>query len=164
MASSPISSPQTTVPQWGDRIQPNLRRLATAAAAVLGLSAMASGAVGSTPSLPNGTYLYGESPAANTIGAVYFVFEAKGGRLSGAVYQPSSSFDCVRGTVESGALDLVVTDTYDQTESPYSVALVGRSTVASAIGGEAPAQLEGMHAIATLSELDQHLLATCSDR
>lgn len=164
MASSPISSPQPIVLPWGHRIQTNLLRLATATAAVIGLSAMASSASGITPGLPNGIYLYGESPVADTVGVVYFVFEAKQGRLSGAVYQPSSSFDCVRGTVGSGALDLVITDATDQSESPYSVALVGDSTVASATGGRAPSQLEGMHAIATLSELDQHLLAVCSDR
>ena len=162
MAASPIVSAQ--VAPIADRLQTNLRRLATAAAAVIGLSAMAASASGSTPPLLNGTYLYGESPVAETVGAVYFVFEAKDGQVSGAIYQPSSSFDCVRGTVGNGALDLVITDAYDQTESPYSMALVGNSTVASTSGGGAPTQLEGMHAIATLSNLDQHLLATCSDR
>ncbi|WP_155523575.1 hypothetical protein [Nodosilinea nodulosa] len=164
MASSSLALTQPTALPWGDRLQTSLLRLATAAAAVIGLSAMAHSASGSTSALPNGTYLYGESPVANTVGAVYFVFEAKEGRLSGAVYQPSSSFDCVRGTVGSGALDLVVTDAYDQSESPYSVALVGNSTVASAAGEGAPAQLEGMYAIATLSDLDQQLLATCTQR
>ncbi len=164
MASSPLGSTQTTTLTWGNRIQTNLCRLATAAAAVIGLSAMASSAAGSTPGLPDGTYLYGESPVADTIGAVYFVFESQEGRLSGAVYQPSSSFDCVRGTVAAGALDLVVTNAYDQSESPYSVALVGDATVASASGGGAPAQLEGMYAIATLSALDQQILSTCSAR
>jgi hypothetical protein len=144
-------------------MQTNLRRLATAAAAVVGLSAMASqGAVGSTPGLPDGTYLYGESAIANTIGAVYFVFEAKDGQLAGAIYQPSSSFDCVRGTIANDALNLVVTDAYDQTESPYSVALVANSTVASTSGSGAIAQLEGMYAIPTLSDLDHQLLATCA--
>ncbi|MGB3138652.1 MAG: hypothetical protein WBB18_17715 [Nodosilinea sp.] len=164
MASSPILSTQIAALPWGDCLQTNVRRLATAAAAVIGLSAMASGASGSTPGLPNGTYLYGESPAADTAGAVYFVFEAQAGRLSGAIYQPSSSFDCVRGTVGSDAIDLIITDAYNQTESPYSAALVADSTVASASEGAVPVQLEGMHAIANLSELDHRLLATCSDR
>ncbi|MBE9157440.1 hypothetical protein IQ265_11480 [Nodosilinea sp. LEGE 06152] len=162
MASSPLRSNQPATLTWGNHIRTNLCRLATAAAAVIGLSAMASGASGSTPGLPDGTYLYGESPVANTVGSVYFVFEAREGRLSGALYQPSSSFDCVRGTVANGALNLVITDAYDQSESPYSVALVGDAAVASTSGGSAPAQLEGMYAIATLSELDQQLLAACN--
>jgi hypothetical protein len=122
------------------------------------------GAAGSPPVLPNGTYLYGESAIANTIGAVYFVFEAKDGQLTGALYQPSSSFDCVRGTVGSSALNLVVTDAYDQSEAAYSVALVADTTVASTTGVAPAAQLDGMHAIATLSELDHQILATCAGR
>ncbi len=162
MVSSPTLSPSPQPVTWGHRIQTSLRRLATATAAVIGLSAMASpGVLGSTPGLPNGTYLYGESPVADTIGAVYFVFEAKDGQLTGALYQPSSSFDCVRGTVGNGALDLTITDAYDQTESPYSIAVGAGATVASTGGGAIP-QLEGMHAIATLSGLDHQLLATCA--
>ena len=164
MASSSLCSTQTATLTWGNHIQTNLCRLATAAAAVIGLSAMAGSASGSTPGLPDGTYLYGESPVADTIGAVYFVFEARAGRLSGALYQPSSSFDCVRGTVAEGALDLVITDAYDQSETPYSVAMVGDTTVASTGGGSAPVQVEGLYAIANLSELDQQLLAACNSR
>lgn len=164
MASSSALAAQSKSLPWGDRVQTNLRRLATATAAVIGLSAMASGASGSTPGIPNGTYLYGESPVANTVGAVYFVFEAQAGRLNGAIYQPSSSFDCVRGTVGNGALDLVITDAYDQSETPYSVAMVADANVASSGGAAGVTELEGMYAIATLSELDQQLLATCSRR
>lgn len=162
MAASPIVSAQG--PTWGDRLQTNLRRLATATAAVIGLSAMAASASGSPPALVNGTYLYGESPVAETIGAVYFVFEAKDGQVAGAMYQPSSSFDCVRGTVGHSALDLVITDAYDQTESPYSLALTSSTAVASASGGAGTTRLEGMQAIATLSSLDYQLLATCTNR
>jgi hypothetical protein len=164
MASSPALAAQSEFLLWGDRIQISLRRLATAAAAVVALSAMASSASGSTPGIPNGTYLYGESPVADTVGAVYFVFEAQDGRLNGAIYQPSSSFDCVRGTVGEGALDLVITDAYDQSETNYSVAMVADTTVASSSGGAGVTELEGMYAIATLSELDQQLLATCNQR
>lgn len=169
MASSPPSSPppsstRSELPTWSDRLQVNLCRLATATAAVIGLSAMAASASGSTPALPDGIYLYGDSPVAETLGAIYFVFEAHNGQVSGAMYQPSSSFDCVRGTVGNGALDLVITDAYDQTESPYSMALASGTAVASASGGAGVAQLEGMHAIATLSALDYQLLATCTSR
>lgn len=164
MAPAPKLSAQTELLPGDDRIQTNLHRFATAAAAVVALSAMASSASGSTPGIPNGTYLYGESPVANTVGAVYFVFEAQEGRLNGAIYQPSSSFDCVRGTVSNGALDLVITDAYDQSESSYSVAMVADTSIASSSGGAGATELEGMYAIATLSELDQQLLATCTNR
>jgi hypothetical protein len=162
MASSPALAAQSKSLTWGDRIQTNLHRFATAAAAVVALSAMASSASGSTPGIPNGTYLYGDSPVADTVGAVYFVFEAQDGRLNGAIYQPSSSFDCVRGTVGNSALDLVITDAYDQSETNYSVAMVADTNIASSSGGAGVTELEGMYAIATLSELDQQLLSTCS--
>lgn len=164
MASSPALAAQSESLTWGDRVQTSLRRLATATAAVIGLSAMASGASGSTPGIPNGTYLYGESPVADTVGAVYFVFEAQEGHLSGAIYQPSSSFDCVRGKAGNGALDLVITDAYDQSESSYSVAMVADTPIASSAGAAGVTELEGMYAIATLSELDRQLLATCNRR
>lgn len=164
MASAPTLPAPTKLLTGDDRAQTNLHRLATATAAVIGLSAMASGASGSTPGIPDGTYLYGESPVTNTVGAVYFVFEAQEGRLNGAIYQPSSSFDCVRGTVGNGALDLVVTDAYDQSESSYSVAMVADTSIASSSGGAGVTELEGMYAIAALSELDQQLLATCNQR
>jgi hypothetical protein len=141
-----------------------LGRLATAAAAVLGLAAMAGSAAGSPSTLLDGTYLYGESPVAGTIGAVYLVLTAQNGGLTGAVYQPSSSFDCVRATVGTRSLDLMVTDAYDQSEWPYDIALTLNATVASSSGGTAPLQLEGMYAIATLSDLDRQLLAVCSAR
>jgi len=164
MAPSPALAAQPESLTWGDRVQTGLRRLSTAAAAVIAISAMAGGASGNNPALLlNGTYLYGESPVADTVGSVYFVFEAKDGQLAGAVYQPSSSFDCVRGTVGSSALDLVITDAYDQTESSYSIALASNAAVASVSGVATPAQLEGMHAIATLSSLDHQLLATCAN-
>ncbi len=164
MATPTLLSASAEPLAWGHHVRTSLRRLATATAAVIGLAAMASpGAAGSNPGWPNGTYLYGESETANTVGAVYLVFEVRDGQLTGAVYQPSSSFDCVQGSVGSDAFDLVVTDAYDQTESSYSVAMVTDATIAST-GGGVPTGLEGMHEIATLSELDRQVLASCASQ
>jgi hypothetical protein len=114
------------------------------------------------PGLANGTYLYGESPVAQTVGATYFVFEVSGTDLTGAVYQMASSFDCVHGTVTPTALDLTIVDAYDQTEWPHSVALLpGETTVAGLNGGAAVPNLEGMSPIASLSSLDREVLAAC---
>jgi len=168
MAALPLSASAThkSTPDWTHHLQTGLARLATAVAAVIGVSAMATqGAVGGHPGLINGTYLYGESPVANTAGAVYLVFRVANGTLTGAVYQPSSSFDCVYGTVTPEALDLTIVDAYDQTESDYSIALApANAAVASAAGVTSVAQVEGMYAIRELSNLDQQLLATCANR
>jgi hypothetical protein len=137
--------------------------MATAFAALVGIWAMASQEASSqVPGLTDGTYLYGESPVAETVGATYFVFEVSGTNLTGAVYQVSSSFDCVHGTVTPNALDLAIVDAYDQTEWPHSVALLpGETTVANLNGGVPLPNLDGMTPIATLSALDHQVLATC---
>lgn len=140
-----------------------LARMATALAALVGIWAMASQEASSqVPGLADGTYLYSESPVAETVGATYFVFEVSGTQLTGAAYQVSSSFDCVRGTVTPDTLDLTIVDAYDQTEWPHSVALLpGETTVAGLNGGAPLPNLDGMTPIANLSALDHQVLAAC---
>jgi hypothetical protein len=162
-----VSSFYPSARPWGSSLQTGLRRMATAIAAVVGISAMAAthGSAGGLPGFTNGTYLYGESPVANTLGSVYLVFQVAEDQLIGALYQPSSSFDCVYGTVTSEALNLRVVDAYDQTESAYAVALTPATTaVASTSGVASMAHIEGMHALGELSTLDQQLLTTCANR
>jgi hypothetical protein len=144
-------------------LKPVLMRLMTALCAVVGLSAMAAEeAVGNGLTFENGAYLYGESPVADTIGSVYFVFQVEAGHLVGAVYQPASSFDCVYGQVGNERLHLTLIDAYDQAERPYTVALTqSETTLASTQSMVQAPSLEGMHPIRTLSELDRQLLATC---
>lgn len=141
----------------------HLSRIATALAALVGIWAMASQEASSqVPGLADGTYLYGESPITETVGATYLVFEVSGTNLTGAVYQMSSSFDCVQGTVTPSALDLTIVDAYDQTEWPHSVALLpGETTVAGLNGGAPLPNLDGMTPIANLSALDHQVLAAC---
>jgi hypothetical protein len=154
----PVSAPRQR------SLQPVLARLATAFCAVLGLSAMATQeAAGNGLLLENGTYLYGESPVSDTVGAVYFVFQVEANQLVGAVYQPASSFDCVSGRVGADQLQLTIVDAYDQTERPYRVAFTQTETaIATSQGGAPMPQLAGLHPISTLSDLDYQLLATCS--
>jgi hypothetical protein len=115
------------------------------------------------PAFKEGTYLYGESAVTGTIGAVYFVFQVQADQLSGAIYQPASSFDCVYGQVGDSQLNLMVTNTYDQTTYPYTVAFSPAETViASARGVTQPPTLNGMQAIHTLSDLDRRLLEICN--
>jgi hypothetical protein len=141
-------------------------RIATALAALVGIWAMASQEASSqVPGLVDGTYLYGESPVAETVGSTYFVFEVSGTSLTGAAYQMHSSFDCVHGTVTANALDLTIVDAYDQTEYAHRVAILpGETTVAGMNGGAPLPNLEGMNPIATLSSLDYDLLAACQGR
>ncbi len=154
--ASGAAAPRPSLPLY-------VSRIATAIAALVGVWAMASqNASSQMPGLDDGTYLYGESPVADTVGATYFVFEVSGTHLMGAAYQVASSFDCVYGTVTPSALDLTLVDAYDQTPWSHRVAILpGETTVAGLNGGVPQPQLEGLSPIATLSPLDYDLLAAC---
>lgn len=160
-------------PQWFKDLVPSTRshplneailRLATACAAVVGLAAMATpDAVGNDFAFNDGVYLYGESPVADTVGETYTVFRVLEDQISGAVYQPFSSFDCLRGRVEAERLHLTLVDAYDQTERPYTMALTSTATTTATTRGLGPQPTPvGMHPIQSLSDLDLRLLATCS--
>lgn len=156
MFSSATPSPSRS---W----QQILTRLATAAGAVVGLSTLAPDVALANPGFTDGLYLFGESPVAGTIGAVYFVFSVQNQTLSGALYQPSSSFDCVQGTVAAGEMQLTITDSYDQTQHPYTMALTsGETTVADRQGSGSPIQIAGLQPIDHLSDLDRQLLDRCT--
>lgn len=112
--------------------------------------------------LPNGIYLYGQSPEAEQIGSAYMVFEVNDRQIIGAFYMPSSSFDCFYGEVQAQQLALNVVDTYERTVHPYAVALETTGSVAAAGDGAiAPLSLEGFHAIDAVSGNDQRILNTC---
>ncbi|MEB3288464.1 MAG: hypothetical protein VKI82_01035 [Leptolyngbya sp.] len=141
----------------------SMARIATALAALVGIWAMASQEAASQwPGFADGTYLYGESPVAETVGSTYLVFEVSGSQLTGAAYQVASSFDCVYGTVTPQAIEITLVDAYDQTEWPHRVAILpGEAAVAGLNGGAPLPNLEGLSPIATLAPLDHDLLAAC---
>ncbi|MGD1905139.1 MAG: hypothetical protein ACFB0C_03995 [Leptolyngbyaceae cyanobacterium] len=113
-----------------------------------------------TAALEEGVYLYGESPQPQQVGATYMVMTVQAGQAVGAFYMPSSSFDCFYGPVTANSLDLTIVNSYDQVAYPYEVALAINGAVAAT--GAVPAVVpEGFHAIDTLSETDQQILATC---
>jgi hypothetical protein len=164
LVSMTSEQPSPLTGNFLQRFQTIAVRVATAVSAVVGLSAMAAqGAMPSPLTLADGLYLFGESPMTETLGAVYFVFRVENQNLWGALYQPSSSFDCVRGVVAEDRLDLTVTDAYDQTEHPYSVAMVpGETPIANTQAGSSTPQLEGLYQIHELSALEHRLLETCA--
>ncbi len=112
--------------------------------------------------LPDGVYLYGQSTKPDELGKGYFVFEAKAGKVMGALYMPSSSFDCAQGTFNRDELALTVTNSYDGTPNPFEIALDRTSTVAStANSAETLVGLQGFYKLDKLSENDQRILAVC---
>jgi hypothetical protein len=163
LSRSPQQSVQSPQTGWKLSLKTSLIRFATACAAVIGLSAMASQeAIGSTPTFADGAYLYGESAQTGTIGSVYFVFQVEADNLYGAIYQPSSSFDCVQGEVAEEYLHLTFKDTDLQTAGSYVVALTqADTTLASNRSMQGQPGIMGMQPLNSLSNLDRNLLDTC---
>ncbi len=109
-----------------------------------------------------GRYLFGQVPQRDQLGHGYMVLESLGEEVFGALYYPSSSFDCFRGQIESGNLAMTITNSYTQETYPYSIALASDTSVASSTGnGLQPLNLQGFHQIEAISDNDLRLLETC---
>jgi hypothetical protein len=96
-------------------------------------------------SLPEGIYLYGESPRPEEVQKEYFVFEVRRGKVVGAFYLPRSAFYCFYGNLESTQLNVTVVDSFDRTTSPYSV------------------NLQKYYPISAVSDNDRRILGICKE-
>jgi hypothetical protein len=110
-----------------------------------------------------GQYLFGQVPEPDQIGQGYIVMENTGDLVYGALYYPSSSFDCFHGQVQGNELAMTIINSYSQEAYPYSIALVADSTVAAQQlpAGLTPVSLSGFHAIDTLTDNDLRMLSIC---
>jgi hypothetical protein len=116
-----------------------------------------------TPAFPQaGRYLFGQVAQRDQLGQGYIVLESTGEQVFGALYYPSSSFDCFQGNVQGGRLAMTITNSYTQETYPYSIALVADSSVATAAPGSLePLSLQGFHQISNITDNDLRLLETC---
>ena len=127
----------------------------------------------SEASLPDGTYLYGQSSQSQQIGKEYLIFEASQGKVTGAMYLPSSEYSCFHGTLDSKQMNLTVVNPYDQTAFSHSIARAQPAHIAAA-GGQInlqntydtvtyphTVQLEGYQPISKVSDNDQQVLNLC---
>jgi hypothetical protein len=113
-------------------------------------------------SLPDGTYLYGESEQPNQPGSTYFIFEVKKGEVSGALYSPNSSFDCTHGKFEPQQIALTVVDTYEKNSYPIDIATAYSGIIANAGDPVAELGLDGMTRVTgEISARDREILSTC---
>ncbi|WOD39110.1 hypothetical protein [Nodosilinea sp. E11] len=149
--------------------------LATAAVATLGVVSQApaqaqvseASAVAQTAAAPRiseaGRYLFGQNPQPDQVGQGYVVLERTGDRVYGALYYPSSSFDCFHGQVQGSEMAMTVINSYDQDAYSYSLALADGPVVATTdtLDGLDPFNLSGFHAIDTLSDNDHRMLDVC---
>jgi len=112
-------------------------------------------------SLSDGVYLYGQSPKPDEIGQSYFVFEVAEGRVLGALYMPSSSFDCAVGNFQQGNLALTVRNSYDRTTHAFNIPLERTATVASNGAVTTQIGLQGFHRLDAVSQNDLRILGIC---
>ncbi|MBE9139985.1 hypothetical protein IQ254_22780 [Nodosilinea sp. LEGE 07088] len=108
-------------------------------------------------------YLFGQTPQPDQIGQGYVVLERTGDRVYGALYYPSSSFDCFYGQVQGSEVAMTIINSYDQEAYPYSLALAEGPAVATvgSTGESLPFSLDGFYAIDTLSDNDHRMLDQC---
>lgn len=128
----------------------------------------------SATSIPDGTYLYGQSSQPDQIGQEYIVFQANKGKLVGVLYLPQSEFSCFRGTLESKQMNLQVVNPYDQTALAHTIENQQQTSVAA--GSQLPldraydsltypytVKLDQYQPVGQLSENDQQMLNICRE-
>lgn len=114
------------------------------------------------PVMPDGIYLYGQSPNAEQVGSTYMVFEVNRDRVVGAFYMPQSSFDCFQGEVQPNQMQLTVLDSYEQMSYSYALAMQPDAPLADASRTTlTPTTLPGYHSLNRLGDRDHQILATC---
>lgn len=160
LQSEPVRAaiPGTAAPAQQDVLPPELAPAGTQPD-ILQAAAIAQSI---TPIFPaQGTYLFGQVPEADQIGAGYMVFEVTGETIIGALYVPHSSFDCFQGQIQGNELAMMITQSYTQEVYPYAIALTTDDAIASTGETLSPLSLEGFHQIATVSDNDIRMLETC---
>jgi len=111
--------------------------------------------------LKDGTYLYGQSPQREQLGQEYLVFKVNAGKVTGAFYQPRSEYSCFSGELTASQLSLSIRDPYDNSVSPYAIALKPQAPVAGNAQNLGNMTLDGYYALGKLSANDQRILKDC---
>lgn len=119
--------------------------------------------------LNNGVYLYGQSAKPEEIGKEYVVFEVRNSRVIGAVYMPSSEFNCFHGTVQAQRLNVTMvdptTETADSTppekQPAARVAAVGDYRGIDQVSVPYSVTLQNYRQIANVSDNDKRILGMC---
>lgn len=94
--------------------------------------------------LAAGTYLFGDSAQSGVVGHQYLIFQVTSDhRVVGASFAPYSSFDCFHGQERGMNLELMVRDSYSQTQTMTAI------------------PLSELKPIPTIGLTDQQLLNTC---
>lgn len=152
--------PVSTAQQVSNTSAASTSRRSATATSTTATSTTATSTAATRTVLEEGTYLFGQSPEPDQLGAAYAILSVQNNQTVGAFYQPSSSFDCFSGEVSPNRLAVNVVDSYEQTVHPYTVALTLEDSL---VAGEAAGAytLEGFHPIEDISTNDYEMLAVC---
>ncbi|NET69616.1 MAG: hypothetical protein F6K62_00720 [Sphaerospermopsis sp. SIO1G2] len=112
----------------------------------------------------DGIYLYGQSSVPDQLGQGYIVFQKHKGKVTGALYMPSSEFSCFQGTIaRSGELAMTVTSSPSET----GIAQVSATSRIPRITDEISptyaysVALRDYHQLASVGENDRKILQAC---
>ncbi len=112
----------------------------------------------------NGVFLYGSSQQPGQFGKGYIVFEKLGGKVVGAMYMPSSEFNCFQGTLDnSGEIAMTVKgyagDIHPtQVASRNSLPSVGRNELSNYAYS---VTLQDYYQLDTVGNNDRDILKAC---
>lgn len=110
----------------------------------------------------DGVFLYGSSQQPGQFGKRYIVFEKQGGKVVGAMYMPSSEFNCFQGTLDrSGEIAMTVKG-YAGDISPTQVASRDGLPQDSGLTNYAYAvTLQDYYQLGSIDKNDQGILKSC---
>lgn len=100
----------------------------------------------SSDSLPDGIYLYGNSPQPNRVASHYVVFERRKGEVVGAFYSPQSEFNCFAGDIQGTRLEV-------------EAIMLGEPRTE-----QVSAQLANLYPLQSISSNDRRILAVCKQQ
>ena len=121
---------------------------------------------GKRTSLPqqDGVYLYGQSSQPGQLGKGYIIFERKRGKVTGALYMPSSEFSCFRGTLrQNGKLAMTVNGYPGESSTPQvaSVRTLPNPQETGAINYDYSVRLQNYHRLNSIGASDRRVLQMC---
>ncbi|KST69363.1 hypothetical protein [Mastigocoleus testarum] len=111
----------------------------------------------------DGVYLYGQSPQPGQLGKGYIIFERKYGRVTGALYMPSSEFSCFRGALrQNGKLAMTVNSYPGETSTSQVASVRGFSGTENTVTNyNHSVRLQNYYRLSSIGDSDRQVLQMC---
>lgn len=111
----------------------------------------------------DGVYLYGQSPQPGQLGKGYIIFERKHGRVTGALYMPSSEFSCFRGALrQNGRLAMTVNSYPGETSTPQVASVRTFSGTDNTVTNyNHSVRLQNYYRLSSIGDNDRQVLQMC---